>query len=136
MSKNTININGEKLRKLLEIETGSSIYEIAESSGFSRNLIAEAIRKGKASPIVQMIAESCGLLKDDYILKESEVKEIAPGRQISIDDIEEDKREDLKALIKEACKEAIVEVINSQEYITTFDPHRQLFTIHTRIKEA
>lgn len=133
MSKNTININGEKLRELLEIETGLSIYEIAESNGFSRNLIAEAIRKGKASPIVQMIAERCGLLKDDYILKESEVKEIAPGRQISIDDITLNiSRDELKSLIKET----ILETINDFECNQVgayYDPKTRVYKMRFQI---
>ena len=131
MSKNSIKINGSKLRGLLEKNTGLTIYQIAESNGFSRNIIAQAIRQGIASPTVQMIADKCGVNTEDYIVKDPEPVEELKG-QISIDDIETIKRDELKALIKEA----IVEVINSQEYITTFDPHRQLFTIHTRIKEA
>ena len=40
------------------------------------------------------------------------------------------------AIMEKADLEAIAEVINSQEYITTFDPHRQIFILHTKIKEA
>ena len=133
MSKNSIKIDGSKLREALESKTGLTIYEIAISNGFSRNLIAEATRKGIASPIIQMIADKCGVNTEEYILKDPDpVVDPTPELkgQISIDDIETIKRDELKelfkqaireagfkapelkALIKEACKEAIVEAFN------------------------
>ena len=133
MNSTTIKIDGAKLRQLLESKTGKTIYQIATESGYSKNVISNAIKKGYASSAVQNIARLYDITPDDYKVVETdpEPTEELKG-QISIDDIETIKRDELKALIKEA----IAEVINSQEYITTFDPHRQLFTIHTRIKEA
>jgi hypothetical protein len=64
-----------------------------------------------------------------YKLKDPEPKK--EPSQISIDDIETLKREELKALIKEA----LVEVVNAQEFRTCFDPHRQIFEIYSRVKE-
>ena len=133
MNSTTIKIDGAKLRQLLETKTGKSIYQIATESGYSKNVISNAIRQGYASSAVQNIARLYDITPDDYKVVEAdpEPTEELKG-QISIDDIETIKRDELKALIKEA----IAEVINSQEYVTTFDPHRQLFTIHTRTKEA
>lgn len=130
MNSTTIKIDGAKLRELLESKTGKTIYEIALESGYSKNVLSNAVHKGYASSAVQNIARLYGISPDEYKLEDPEP--IKEPSQISIDDIEAIKRDELKALIKEA----IAEVINSQEYITTFDPHRQLFTIHTRIKEG
>lgn len=130
MNSTTIKIDGAKLRELLESKTGKTIYEIALESGYSKNVLSNAVHKGYASSAVQNIARLYGISPDEYKLEDPEP--IKAPSQISIDDIEAIKRDELKALIKEA----IAEVINSQEYITTFDPHRQLFTIHTRIKEG
>ena len=133
MNSTTIKIDGAKLRQLLETITGKTIYQIAIESGYSKNVISNAIKKGYASSAVQNIARLYDVLPDEYKVNEPdpEPTEELKG-QISIDDIETIKRDELKAIIKEA----IAEIINSQEYITTFDPHRQIFTIHTRVKEA
>ena len=133
MNSTTIKINGAKLRMLLESKTGKTIYQIATESGYSKNVISNAIRQGYASSAVQNIARLYDITPDDYKVIETDpvMTEELKG-QLSIDDIESIKKDEFKAIIKEA----IAEVINSQEYITTFDPHRQLFTIHTRIKEA
>ena len=40
--------------------------------------------------------------------------------------------DELKALIKEA----LIEVVNAQEFRTCFDPHRQIFEIYSRVKEV
>ena len=116
MSKNSIKINGSKLRGLLEKNTGLTIYQIAESNGFSRNIIAQAIRQGIASPTVQMIADKCGVNTEDYIVKDPDPVEELKG-QISIDDIETIKRDELKYIIKEACREALVEVLIENETV-------------------
>ena len=133
MNSTTIKIDGAKLRQLLESKTGKTIYKIAQESGYSKNVISNSIKKGYASSAVQNIARLYDITPDDYkIVEPDPVKTEELKGQISIDDIESIKKDELKAIIKEA----IAEVINSQEYITTFDPHRQLFTIHTRIKEV
>ena len=104
--KTTIKINGNKLRSLLETATGRTIYQIAEESGYSRNVIANAVRQGYASSAVQNIARFYGITPGMYKAKDPEPKK--EPAQISIDDIEAIKRDELKDLIKEA----LVEVIN------------------------
>lgn len=116
MSKNSIKIDGSKLREALERNTKSTIYEIALNNGFSRNLIAEATRKGIASPIIQMIAEKCGVYTEEYILKDPEpTLDPTPELkgQITIDDLESIKRSELKSLIKES----IIELLSGYECI-------------------
>lgn len=120
MSKNSIKIDGEKLRSLLEGTTGKTLYQISAENGFSKNLISEACRNKKASPIVQNIAKLYGISPEAYKEKEPEpVRQISetPG-QMSIDDFKAllDERptytpEDFKKAIKEGLFEAIEENI-------------------------
>lgn len=102
MSKNTIKIDGEKLRSLLENTTGKTLTEIAIENGFSKNLISEACRKEKASPIVQNIAKLYGISPEAYKAKDPEIRE---ATQISIDEIVS------RELIKEAIKDALAELM-------------------------
>lgn len=100
--RSTIKIDGDKLRSLLESTTGRTIYEIATDNGFSKNLISEACRNGYASAVVQNVAKLYGISPEAYKIVETEDKEPS---QITIDDIEEIKREELKALIQDVLFE-------------------------------
>lgn len=106
MNKTTIKINGDKLRSLLESTTGKTIYEIATESGYSKNVISNAIRQGYASSAVQNIARLYGIAPEAYAIKEPEVR-----TQISIEDIESIKRGELLELIKDAVREVLREEI-------------------------
>lgn len=120
MSKNSINIDGEKLKSLLEGTTGKTVYQISTENGFSKNLISEAIRNNKASPIVQNIAKLYGIAPEAYKLKEeTPTDEISSApAQMSIDDFKAllDERptytpEDFKKAIIEGMFKAIEENI-------------------------
>lgn len=106
MNSTTIKIDGAKLRQLLETKTGKTIYQIANESGYSKNVISNAIKKGYASSAVQNIARLYEIYPDDYkvIEPDPEPTEEIKG-QISIDDIESIKREELKELFKQAIRE-------------------------------
>ena len=109
MNSTTIKIDGSKLRQLLETKTGKTIYQIAIESGYSKNVISNAIKKGYASSAVQNIARLYDITPDKYKLEEVIEPDPEPTEelkgQISIDDIEKIKRDELKALIKEAIAE-------------------------------
>lgn len=108
MNSTTIKIDGAKLRQLLETKTGKTIYQIAIESGYSKNVISNAIREGYASSAVQNIARLYEIYPDDYkvIEPDPEPTDEIKG-QISIDDIETIKRDELKALIKEVFNDII-----------------------------
>lgn len=76
MSKNTIKIDGKKLKGLLEYYAKKSLYEISEDEGFSRNFLSQACRSGKASPIVQSVARNYGVEPEQYKLKDKELKQM------------------------------------------------------------
>lgn len=108
MSKNSINIDGEKLRNIVERRLGFNIYAIAEANGYSRNLVAQAIRSGKASPLIQNLLRLYGVSPEEYEYKEEiEITPIDP--QLTFDDIEVDSisRAELKAIVKEAIEETL-----------------------------
>ena len=118
MNSTTIKIDGAKLRQLLESKTGKTIYQIATESGYSKNVIANAIKKGYASSAVQNIARLYDITPDDYkVIEPDPVKTEELKGQISIDDIESIKKDELKSIIKEACREALVEVLIENETV-------------------
>lgn len=114
MSKNTIRIDGEKLKALLEDKTNKTIREISLDNGFSKNLLSEAIRTGKASPIVQNVARLYGIVPEMYRYIEPDP---APERsQLSIDDISLNiSREELKEIVKEAIRESFNGAVITKE---------------------
>lgn len=124
MNSTTIKIDSEKLRCLLENTANKSIYEIALESGYSKNVISNALHKGYASSAVQNIARLYGISPDDYKLKDPEP--IKEPSQISIDDIESIKRDELKFIIKEA----IVEILGEYAFAIVDDPIRCQKTIY------
>ena len=108
MNSTTIKIDGAKLRQLLESKTGKTIYQIATESGYSKNVISNAIRQGYASSAVQNIARLYDITPDEYkFIEPDPVKTEELKGQLSIDDIESIKRDELKLLIKEAVIEAL-----------------------------
>lgn len=90
--KNSIYIDGEKLRKHIEAVTGKTIYEVAESAGFSKKFLFEACKKGVASPTVQAVLKVLGI--DVFKFEVFKAKEPEPGdyKQISFDDLEEERK--------------------------------------------
>lgn len=128
MSKNTIRINGDKLKFLLEESTGKTIREIAIENGFSKNLIAEACRVGKASPIVQNIAKLYGFKPEAYKIEDPEpVKEPA---QMSIDDISLNiSRDELKEIVKESIIEVLSNTPNIIVKGVDYDPNYRRFKL-------
>ena len=129
MNKTKIKIDGSKLRQLLESTTGKTIYQIATESGYSKNILSNAVREGYASSSVQNIARLYGIAPDAYKIKEPDP--IKEPSQISIDDIETIKRDELKALIKEAVREVIVEALSPCVRVTgiDYDPINKRFKL-------
>ena len=118
MNSTTIKIDGAKLRQLLETKTSKTIYQIALESGYSKNVISNAIKKGYASSAVQNIARLYGITPDDYKVIETDPEPVEELKgQISIEDIESIKRDELKAIIKEALREELLLAIDGDVII-------------------
>ena len=133
MHSTTIKIDGAKLRTLLENTANKTIYQIATESGYSKNVISNAIKKGYASSAVQNIARLYGITPELYAIDEPDPEPIEELKgQISIDDIEAIKRDELKTFIQEA----ICDLLNSGELRAINDPITQTTRIFLRKKEA
>lgn len=120
MSKNTIKINGVRLRALAESASGKTIYEIAKEAGYSRNILAEAIRTGKASPVVVNLLRLYSIEPEEYELKEEPeiIEEPRPeGEQLSIDDLASISRDELKEIVKEALRDELLLAIDGDVII-------------------
>lgn len=129
MHKTTIKIDGSKLRSLLETKTGKTIYQIAIESGYSKNVISNAIRQGYASSAVQNIARLYDIAPEDYKVIESDPEPVEELKgQISIDDLEEIKREALKDLIKVS----FIELLNENILAAVYDPYSMIYEIKIR----
>ena len=133
MHTTTIKIDGSKLRSLLESTSGKTIYEVALESGYSKNVISNSIRKGYASSAVQNIARLYGIAPEAYSIKE-DVKSTNEPTQISIDDIEAESRDELKALIKEAIIETLND-ITCNEIRASYDPLSMTYNVSIKIKK-
>lgn len=119
MKRNTtIKIDGAKLRNIIETRLGVNLYQFSINNGFSKNYMQKICKANRATPSTQAVLKLNGIEPEEYIYKE-EIKD--PERaQLSIDDIEEAKREELKALIKES----IVEILKEYAFAIVDDPVR------------
>ena len=86
MSKNTIKVDGEKVKRALETVTCKTVYQISVENGFSDNFLKQACKANRASPIVQSVMRSYGLDPEDFKLEEE--KEY---KQMTLEDIQEER---------------------------------------------
>lgn len=133
MNSTTIKIDGAKLRELLESKTGKTIYQIANESGYSKNVISNAVRQGYASSAVQNIARLYGITPDDYkFIEPAPIKPEELKGQISIDDIESIKKDELKSIIKETILETLSD-FKCKEIRGEFDPIYRVYRIELKL---
>lgn len=133
-----INIDGSKLKELLESATGKSLKEISLENGFSDSFLRMVVKSGKATPAAQAVIRRYGIEPSAY-----EVKPVAPvkakedSKQLSIDDLI---TPDAKDVIKAVVKEAIIETLNNivcNEIRANYDPLSRTYTIALKVsKEA
>ena len=128
MSKNSIRIDGKKLRYFIEKCAGTTIYKICEDNGYSRNLIAQAIRTETASPMVQNLLRLYDIEPSDYIKAEEPEKVEPQPDQITFEDITPLNREEIKGLVKEA----IYEILNNSEIVASYNKNDKKVYIMAR----
>lgn len=129
-----INIDGAKLKELLESATGKSLKEISLENGFSDSFLRMVVKSGKATPAAQAVIRRYGIEPSAYEIKPDapvEVKE--DSKQLSIDDLI---TPDAKDVIKAVVNEALVEFFNSKDIRAVFNPHRQWYTVFIKDKEV
>ena len=69
MSKSTITIDGKKLLKIIE-RKGLNPYDIPLEMGYTKNVIMNAAKVGRASVLVQNLLTARGIAKEDYMIVE------------------------------------------------------------------
>lgn len=134
-------IDGEKLGALLEAKTHKSLKELSLENGFSKNFLSEAVRCNRATAPVISVAKIYGIELESYKAVEKIEEEVSQppreGGQISLDDLSQMQREELKSIIKEA----IIETFNNfscNEIRGTYDQISRVYTMDffIRHKEA
>lgn len=106
MGKNTIKIDGKKLRKIIE-DKGLNLYAMPVKYGFSKNLVQGAIAKNEASIVVQNLLSYFNIEKEAYMIREEEEEQPTAFVKsdfrllatLTADDLREIIREELKAII-------------------------------------
>ena len=114
MGKNTINIDGEKLRARIE-RLGLNMYKMPVEHGYTKNVIANSIKVGKASPLVVNLLSTYGIFKEDYEAKpDFLVKPLnVTLTRAAVDAYDNDPIFGMtRGELKELVKEAIAEVFN------------------------
>ena len=132
MAKNSILIDGSKLRNIVERRLGFNIYKFCEANGYSKNLVAQAIRTGKASPLVQNLLRLYEIAPEEYEYKEP-ITETPEREQISIEDITPLTRSELKDLIKEALKE-VLSYFKSDWICTDYDEISNTYRVAIKLR--
>ena len=131
-----INIDGAKLKELLESATGKSLKEISLENGFSDSFLRMVVKNGKATPAAQAVIRRYGIEPSAYEVKPAApVKAKEDSKQLSIDDLNglnSIGRDELKALIKESLLEFLYDI----EVRAFNDPITQSIKIAIRKKEA
>lgn len=130
-----INIDGSKLKELLESATGKSLKEISLENGFSDSFLRMVVKSGKATPAAQALIRRYGIEPSAYEVKPAApVKAKEDSKQLSIDDLI---TPDAKDVIKAVVKEAIIETISSiacKEIAAFYEPKSQTYNMSIRIK--
>ena len=117
MSKNTISIRGDLLKKRLEITTGKTLYELSEENGFSRNFLSEACRSGRASPIVQAVVRKYGIEPSIFTEVKKEFKQMTI-EEIGSDLVPKESFDNLANFVDEQTRDISREVNKLGEEMT------------------
>lgn len=105
-----INIDGSKLKALLESATGKTLATLGVENGYSKSILTNAVRRNTASPAVVALVRLYGIEPSAYEVKKvttlRAIEAEREKRQLTIDDLT---REDVRAELKELFKQAIRE---------------------------
>ena len=127
INKSYIDIDGVKLKELLESATGKTLKEISLENGFSDSFLRMVVKNGKATPAAQAVIRRYGIEPSAYELTyKPETAE--DGRQLTIDDLNglgSIGKDELKALIKESVKELFYNLECKQANVQYDAPRRR-----------
>ena len=110
VKENIINIDGAKLKALLESATGKTLREISLENGFSDSFLRMVVKSNKATPTAQAVIRLYGIQPSAYEIKEPVTESestTSDTKQLTIDDIlTPDAKEILRQFIKESVFDA------------------------------
>ena len=127
VKENIINIDGAKLKALLEGATGKTLKEISLENGFSDSFLRMVVKSNKATPTAQAVIKLYGIEPSAYEVKPAVAETEATtsdNKQLTIDDIlTPDAKEILRQFIKDAVFDAF-KVASSVDFssVTTTKP--------------
>ena len=110
VKENIINIDGAKLKALLEGATGKTLKEISLENGFSDSFLRMVVKSNKATPTAQAVIKLYGIEPSAYEVKPAVAETeqtTSDNKQLTIDDIlTPDAKEILRQFIKDAVFDA------------------------------
>lgn len=137
VKENIINIDGAKLKALLESATGKTLKEISLENGFSDSFLRMVVKANRATPTAQAVIKLYGIEPSAYEIKEP-VTETEPAtsdtKQLTIDDILEP---DARDLMRDLVKEAVIEALNElacQSVNAWYDPKTNTYAVNLKVK--
>lgn len=123
-----INIDGSKLKALLESATGKSLATLGVENGYSKSILTNAVRRNTASPAVVALVRLYGIEPSAYEVKEvttlRAIEAEKERKQLTLDDlVRDDVRAELKEIFKEIFFEAFGETLNGAVVIPAPQKH-------------
>ena len=129
INDNSIQIDGAKLKDLLEGATGKTLKELSLENGFSDSFLRMVVKSGKATPTAQAVIRLYGIEPSAYEIKPEPVTSETDAKQITFDDLlSAGVRDELKAVIKEA----LIEVLFNGEFVAVYNPVDSSFKVIAR----
>ena len=90
INKSYINIDGAKLKTLLESTTCKTLKEISLENGFSDSFLRMVVKSGKATPAAQAVIRRYGIEPSAYEIKPVEPETIRSVLEHVIPDLKAD----------------------------------------------
>lgn len=134
INKSYIDIDGAKLKTLLESTTGKTLKEISLENGFSDSFLRMVVKNGKATPAAQAVIRRYGIEPSAYEIKPAATGDDTEGKQLTFDDLGAINRDELKEIVKEAIIETLNNVV-CKEIIAGYDPKTQTYTVALKVKK-
>lgn len=134
-----INIDGSKLKTLLESATGKTLATLGVENGYSKSILTNAVRRNTASPAVVALVRLYGIEPSAYEVREvTTLRALEAERerkQLTLDDlVRDDVRAELKAIFKETIIETLSE-FRSQAINWSYDRISQEFAVCIKVSK-
>ena len=151
INDNSIQIDGAKLKDLLEGATGKTLKELSLENGFSDSFLRMVVKQGKATPTAQAVIRLYGIEPSAYEIKPEPVTSETDTKQITFDEVlsqltlgelrgaiaevvGEIVRTEVKEIVKGAVKELFSD-FTAKDFEATYDERIQTYTLVVRFNK-